>query len=203
MPNPTHARGFTLIEIMVALFIFAIMSVMSYRGLTAVLDSRDHLAQENRKWREVALTFARLDQDLSAALNRPVRDANGLVAASLVGKTELLGEDDAQLLFTRIGPYGQGGGLSAPQRCGYRLRGKLLEQLVWPSADAAPRALPNVNTVMADVAKIEFRYLDTAGLWETRWPQPGKNQALPSAVEVVVELGNGERVTRLFALPAS
>ena len=193
--------GFTLIEMLVALVIFALMSVMAYRGLTTVLESRDHLAQENRKWREVALLFARLEQDFAVLAKRPVRDANDLRAEPFVAKPEILGEDDAMLMFTRMGLSGQASPLAGPQRFGYRLRGNAIEQLVWPAPDAAPRTIPSVNTLLERVAAAEFRYFDREGKWQVRWPLPGGNMVYPAAVEVAIELQSGERVTRLFALP--
>lgn len=193
--------GFTLIEMLVALVIFALMSVMAYRGLTTVLESRDHLAQENRKWREVALLFARLEQDFAVLAIRPVRDTNGLRAEPFVAKPEMRGEYDAMLMFTRMGLSGYASSLAGPQRFGYRLRGDVIEQLIWPALDAAPRAIPAVNILLERVAAAEFRYLDSDEKWLLRWPLPGRNIVFPAAVEVTIELQSGERVTRLFALP--
>ena len=36
-------RGFTLIEIMTALLVLSLLALMSYRGLGAVLDAREHV----------------------------------------------------------------------------------------------------------------------------------------------------------------
>src|SRR4051812_16355559 len=55
----TRARGFTLIELMIALLILSIVALMSYRGLVAVLDAREHVAGETAKWRRVASFLAR------------------------------------------------------------------------------------------------------------------------------------------------
>ena len=42
-----RSRGFTLIEVLIALTIFAIMSALAYRGLTSILDARDRVAQRS------------------------------------------------------------------------------------------------------------------------------------------------------------
>ena len=165
------------------------------------MQSRDHLAQENRKWRAVAMLFARLEQDLALLAKRPVRDANDLSVAPFVGKPVVQGEHDALLMFTRMGLPEQASALSGPLRFGYRLRGAVVEQLLWPALDVAPQTVPTAHALLENVASMEFSYLDRAGLWHTRWPLPSADMAFPSAVQVVIELKSRERITRLFALP--
>lgn len=196
------SSGFTLLEILVALIIFALISIMTYRGLTTILQTRTHLAAENRKWREVAMLFARIDQDLSMLAKRPVREASNLTAPPFVAQPIAQGAQDAQLMFTRMGYPDQANALAGPMRCGYRLHGEAIQQLIWPAPDSAPRAVPVINTLLENVATVEFQYLDSAGAWHTRWPLPGNNMVFPAAVQVVLELKSKERVTRLFALPA-
>ena len=195
------SSGFTLLEILIALIIFSLMSVMAYRGLTSVLQSREHLAHENRKWRDVAMLFARMEKDLSMLAKRPIRDANDLPAATFVGKTTAPGAQDALLMFTRMGMLEQANTLAGPLRIGYRLRNETVEQLVWPVLDAAPRSQPSVNPLLQRVATIEIHYLDPTGAWHATWPLAGTNNDLPSAVELMIELKSKERITRFFALP--
>jgi general secretion pathway protein J len=193
--------GFTLVEILVALAIFAIMALAAFRGLSAMLDARAHIERENDKWRGVALFFARLENDLEAALNRPVRGAADLGLPALTGSATILGEDDTQLAFTRNGHAGQEGQLSAPQRVGYRLRGEALEMLAWSALDQAPRSRPEISLGLEGVTQFVLRYLDQTGNWQTQWPPPGQNTGLPAAVEATVTLRSGESIMRMFALP--
>ena len=195
------SSGFTLLEILVALIIFSLMSVMAYRGLTSVLQSRAHLAQENHKWRNVAMMFARLEKDFAQLAPRPIRDSSDLTAAPFVGKTNLQSDQDAQILFTRMGLPDQPNLLAGPLRFGYRLRENRIEQLVWPVLDAAPRSVPSVNILLEHVASIEILYLDQSGDWRSNWPLTTASSAFPSAVQVTLTLTSKERITRLFALP--
>ena len=194
-------RGFTLIEMLVALTIFALMSVLAYRGLTAVLETREHLTEDNRRWRDIALTLAQLEQDLNMVVDRPVRDSGDLQQPALVGDPNAIGANAAQLSLSRMGMAWQTGVPADVQRHGYRLASGTLEQLVWPVLDQAPHSVPEVHALLDGVRRFELRYLDGTGNWQPRWPLPGVAATLPAAVEVVLELEPGGRITRVFALP--
>jgi general secretion pathway protein J len=177
------------------------MSVLSYRGLTSVLQTRAHLTEDNRRWRDIALTLAQLEQDLGQAVERPVRDSGDLQQPALVGNPQATGANDAQLSFSLMGTAWQTGVLADVQRHGYRLNNGTLEQLVWPVLDRAPHSEPVVYALLERVSRFELRYLDDSGNWQPQWPLPGVTAALPRALEVVVELDGGAAVTRVFALP--
>ncbi|TCV83413.1 type II secretion system minor pseudopilin GspJ [Sulfurirhabdus autotrophica] len=199
--NVYTISGFTLLELLVAIAIFSVMSVVAYRGLNATLETRAHLLDDNRKWRELSLFFAQMKDSLTNVVNRPVRNNNNdLVLPAFAGKPEVIGEDDAQLVFTRIGLPGQLGSLGGLQRYGYRLREHNIEQLVWPVLDQAPRTQPAVFQVLPHVTSFVMRYLDKQGKWQSKWPVLGQNDVAPQAVEIRVGLQSGEQIVRLFAL---
>jgi general secretion pathway protein J len=193
-------RGFTLVEVLVALTIFALMSMLAYRGLTSVLETRAHLADDNRRWRDIALTLAQLEQDMSQAVSRPVRDSGGLLQPALLGNPQARA-DEALLGLSRMGSAWQSGVAADVQRHAYRLNNGTLEQLVWPVLDQAPLSAPQIHRLLERVARFELRYLDAGGNWQPRWPLPGVATVLPAALEVVLELDGGIIVTRVFVLP--
>lgn len=61
---PRQAGGFTLIELLVAVSLLAVLAVLSWRGLDAVLQSRDRLVQESNELRSLTLALSQLEEDL-------------------------------------------------------------------------------------------------------------------------------------------
>lgn len=189
-------RGFTLLEVLVAVAIFALLGTAGYSGLDAVLKARARLEDENRQWRAIALFWTRLGRDLDAFVERPVRLRGSAAQAAFLGEPSALGEYAAQLELTRLGAADAGP--LPPQRVAYRLRAGKVEWLRWPALDSGPRATPEVAVLLEDVAALEFAYRDRAGIWNPRWP-PVANMRQPDAVKVTLRLESGEVISRIYA----
>lgn len=209
MPRRHALRGFTLLELLVAIAIFAVMSGVSYRALTAVLESRERIDAEQRKWRTIALALARVEQDLGAIRVRPARDTGGVVQPPLVGVQVPRGSE-GHLAFSRAGHTSDAGLPGAPMRVGLRLRDGTLEHMAWPALDQAPRTEPIVSPLLEGISSIRLRYLDRAGQWHERWPSAATTPntidvaslIVPRAIELELALQSGERIRRVFALLA-
>ena len=193
------ASGFTLVELLVALAIFAIMSGFAYRGLTAMLESRQALERESRKWRDVSLAVGRIERDLAAALPRRAIGASGTPLAPL---SSSLDASSQGLALTRAGNALLENALSAPQRVAWRLRENRVERLTWGGVDAAPREEATATPILASASALAFRFLDPKSLeWRPTWSPPGTDEGLPAAVEVTLTLASGERIVRLIDMP--
>lgn len=203
-------QAFTLVELLVALAIFAIMALMSYRTLDSVFQTRQHLSSETARLRDVALLFARLDDDFVALLDRPARNADNLLDDALRLTALLPGADDATLVFTRSGFAGGTGQSAAPQRVGYRVKEDVLELVLWPSLDSAPRVAPRAYPALTGVREAKWRAMDGGGNWQNVWRSTPVSSSgatstfapslMPAALELSITLANGETFTRVFAL---
>jgi len=192
-----HQIGFTLVELLAALLVLSLLALMSYRGLGAVLDAREHVGGEADKWRRVAAFFARFQRDVELASPRPVREASG-TAPAWIGQP---GASTGPLLeFSR---FASPGSVDTPRRIGYRLddRGQI-ELWVWPGLDTAPNVQPVRYTVLSGVKKFEIDYLDASLAWVNAWPEPSGGALDPRAVRVRLTLASGEDLVRVFALAA-
>ena len=183
--------------------IFAIISGFAYRGLNAILDGREALAKESRKWRDVALAVGRMERDLAAVLARPALGASGTPLAPVSSVLESSASPEG-LALTRSGSPLAENALAAPRRIAWRLRGDTVERLQWAGVDAAPREEPTAVPILKSVTALAFRFLDQGGQWRSTWGLPGDAQTqLPDAVEVTFTLASGEKIVRLVDLPRS
>lgn len=210
--NAAKSRaGFTLIELLVALSIFAVLSLISYRALGGLFTTREQLNTESAKWRDLALFFARVENDLAAVINRPIRTADDRTAGALCLNAFTPVGNDATLSFTRVGFVDvamQQDATASPQRIGYRQKDASVEWMLWPTLDQGPRAVPQTYAAIDNIREAKWRALDRSNNWRGDWPpapatcaQPDKNvPPLPQALELTVTLNSGETVTRVFAM---
>lgn len=189
------ARGFTLIELLTALLILSLLALMSYLGLGAVLDAREHVRQESDKWRSVASFFARFEHDVYLAAPRPVRAATG-TAPAWRGQTDAtLGP---RLEFSR---FATAEGVDAARRLAFRLnKEQEIELWLWPGLDVAPGALPARYSVLSGVTRFDLQYLNADLGWVDVWPASVRDPPIPRAVRLRIVLASGEEIVRVFAL---
>jgi len=188
-------RGFTLIELLTALLILSALALMSYRGLGAVLDAREHVTRETDKWRRVAAFVARFERDVKLAAPRPVRSASGTAPAwrGIAGATS-----EPLLEFSRFASVE---GMDSARRLGYRLNDRQeIELWLWPGLDIAPGALPARYPVLADVTAFELHYLNANLAWMDGWPGSAADAPIPQAVRLRIVLASGEEIVRVFGL---
>ena len=197
-------RGLTLLEILVAITVFAIFSTMAYGGLLRLLDSRERVDAERVYWRNMSTAFVRIERDFSLARNRPVRqnDGNVIPGSAFLGQpTDPRALGDPNVEFTRGGILVPNGSTADLQRIGYRFVDNKLMRLAWPTLDRAPLTKPQTTPVLHDVDEFEMRFYQN-GAWIDRWPPLGAGSAtappLPSAVEITVALKGRGKYKRVF-----
>ncbi len=192
--NRLSTRGFTLLEILVALAIFALISAFSFRGLSLILDTRTRVTQETRKWQDLSRLSVRLQQDLSSVINRPIRNNGGTEIACFTGDANPIGEDAPLFAFTRLGLPGQTDKSQNLQRVGYRLRGTTLEMLSWTHLDQGMYERPVVDELLTGLASLNVQYLDAGNAWQNNWPMRYQSSLPPRAVKLTLVLTTGEKI---------
>ncbi|MDE2366547.1 MAG: type II secretion system minor pseudopilin GspJ [Betaproteobacteria bacterium] len=195
-----RSRGFTLIELLVALIILSLLALMSYRGLDAVLDSREYVKRETGKWRRVTLFLARFERDVRLAAPRPVRSGAEIIPAwhAKPGASQELASP--YLEFSRFGSTGR----EPARRVAYRLNDKQeIELWLWPGLDPAPHATPRRYPLLKGIKTLELHYLGSGRVWKDAWPDVAGSpvfagSSIPQAVRLRMVLVSGEEIVRIF-----
>ena len=207
-------RGFTLIELVVALFITTIIFAMGYSALSQALINRKQVDEQAARLSNVQQALRIMEQDFELLQPRPVRDLSGSgyqsplvlnqnlsAGTSSPGNAAASGNATQQGLayisFTR-GGWANPAGLprSELQRVSYLLRdGKLIRQHL-PELDTTGAVLVEERELLDQVEALSFRFMDDGLIWEDSWPTPiiarssahDLLRARPVAIEVTLKL---------------
>ena len=195
--------AFTLIEVLVALAIFGVMTVIAYQILGSTLSGAEMLGERMDRLKSVQRTIRQMDSDLMQAAPRPVRDILGDGYQAAVRSS--LGSEYA-LEVTH-------GGWSNPaslprgtlQRSAYRLEDGELVRYHWRVLDATANNEPIATVLLDDVDGLVFRYLLNDGEVTEQWPpinSPGPSgfRMRPRAVEIVLTLADEGEIRRIVEI---
>ena len=191
--------GFTLLELLVSLALFAIVSVIAYRGLQTTLAADAAARAQAERLARLQTLYNLLGRDLRQAVDRPVRDAFGERLPALDGRN-----DRIELSHTgRRNPAGLPRSLI--ERVAYVVEDGRLDRLSWNVLDRAQDSRPRRHALLEPVDGLALRYLDERGNWRDQWHGPDdlepSTPPLPRAIECVLDLGDRGRIRWLFELP--
>jgi general secretion pathway protein J len=187
--------GFTLIEILVAVLIFALLSAAAYGGVEALLRSRLALAERARALAQLQTCIGRLQRDLRQALPRPTLNGFGEPVPALLGQR-------ATIELTRAGLANPlGAARSRSEHLLWQLKDQQLLRQQYSVLDRAANSAPVSLPMLDQVSRIEFRYLD-GNDWRAQWPRPNTTSIhqLPRAVEVTITSERFGSIRRLVDL---
>lgn len=199
-------RGFTLIEVLVALALTALVAMMAYASLSAAISASESTRSDAERLQTVDRLFQILQRDISQAVLRPVSDGYGEIQPALRGGVV----DGELLLLTRAGwPNARQQLRSDLQRVRYRSTGDSLWRDYWEHTDIAPGVQPISTRVASGLPAIRMRFLgpgasssgSESSEWRDSWLTQSRADRLPLAVEVILELQAWGEIRRLLVLP--
>lgn len=201
-----NRRGFTLLELLVAVAIFTVLSAVGYGSLSTMVDIREQVTRSMDQLAELQMAITMLQRDVEQAMpKRGIRDEYGEAQPSMF--RHIAGTLDGALEFTR-GGYSNPGGLarSTSQRVAYQLRGDELVRHSWQVLDRVVDSEPYTAVVLRGVRSFTVQFLNDQDAWQESWPVQESREKLylrdqlPKGVKISLDVEGWGVIERLFVL---
>lgn len=195
-------KGFTLIELMVAIMIFSIIAVISYRTLSSLIATKDVVEAAQSKWGGISKTMNQMSVYCNRIVPLTVLDVDGSTLPAVLGRSKLSGNFDSQLEMTTSGFIGDlAYGSTPPKRIGFRYANGRLFLVIWPVLNRVPNTKPDMILLSTQVALFNVKYLYQDRQWYDSWPLSVSDYAnLPIAIKMHIKMNSGEEIDRQWAL---
>ena len=191
-------RGFSLIEILVALVIFAAMAAITWGALGQIARTRSALAAEQDRFALVVRTMSDLERDLRQAISRPLRGNYGEQVPALLGTTNRIELSRLGFANPRAEPR------SNIERVLYDIDNKKLRRGRYAVLDRAAGSVPTWRDMLDQVGEFRLRYLGNDGNWRDQWPpRETPPEDLPRAIELRLQLDDFGELRRVVGLPST
>jgi general secretion pathway protein J len=180
--------GFTLVEVMVALMIFAMIAAAGVAILSFSVRSQAATGAKLDDAAALGRTVSILSADLAQATNRPARDEGGTVRPAFAG-------DVASLSLVRLGWINvDAAPRSTAQKVAYRVASGTLERIAYPMVDGA-QPLP-AAAMLTRVKAVRLRYR-FRGAWSDRW-DGAQGVPIPDAADLTIVREDGTTWRQMF-----
>lgn len=197
----SRSKGFTLIEVLVAIAIFALLSALAYGSLGQSVLVQEALGDRMERTRDIQRAMRIITRDFLQLAPRPVRSELG---DRYNPSLSTAFESGFAVQLTRGGwmnpmtlPRG------TQQRAAYRLEDEELIRYHWNVLDyTLSNEIISVR-LLDEVQSVTFLFMQQNGEWIEQWP-PGNDLTDPSvlrlrprAVQIVLSLYDEGEITRI------
>ncbi|KTD64104.1 GspJ family T2SS minor pseudopilin variant LspJ [Legionella spiritensis] len=197
-----NKKGFTLLEVLIALVVFAILATITSSAMYYAFNTRSRVTIQADRLVTLQLAITLIERDVEQVTNRAVRGNEMRLFPTFIGK-------ENYMELTR-------GGLTNPNSTEKRSTMKRIailcdqHQLIrrsWPTLDSVTRENYEDKVLLQDVDRCQFGYLNKANDVLSEWhastlvgnksvPTP-----LPRAVRLNLSLSDWGQASFLFILP--
>jgi len=184
----------TLLELLIVIVIFTIVSTAAYSGLQNSLKAEENFSAAMKDLEAVQMSITLFQRDVMQLSPRTVRDAYGDYEPAIF----LV--DGKELVFTRGGNFSS---LKLDRteltRVAYSLQNEQLIRSYWRQLDSTQGDQPLGASLLRNVTGLQIRVLDQNGIWHLDWPLAGNDKM--RALEIKLEVRDWGEIRRLLPLP--
>jgi general secretion pathway protein J len=200
-------RGFTLLEVLLALAIFSVILVLLLSSFTGTERTREILTDRSRDFRQLRMSIDRIGSDLAGAFS-----STGIEATALISHEDTLsGKPAATLVFTAFVLPESGGPRPAGDIVKIKYYPKLNRDGTFLELYREESSLPLIeNMIPTREVRIVDRLLGfrvefpNGDEWTNEWPQGGRSKyTLPGKVAFILTASSGQEYRRVVSLPLS
>ncbi|PSU30228.1 type II secretion system protein GspJ [Photobacterium lutimaris] len=200
--NKSGQSGFTLLEVLVAIAVFAMLSLSAYQVMNGVQRSDAQSREHSERLKDIQRAMIMMDNDFRQVVARKVRNQGEAVSDRIFQSREyLLDSSSYGILFTRTGwqnpqqmfPRGEN------VKVGYRIVDEQLERVWFRYPDSVVGTEALVRGLLPGVEAMSFRFYSDK-TWLETWDKPA---ALPEGVMIKLTLEDYGDIERVYMLPTS
>ncbi|MEE1675167.1 type II secretion system minor pseudopilin GspJ [Agarivorans aestuarii] len=192
-------RGFTLLEMLVAIVIFALLTMAAYQVLQGVMRSDEISQRHGESLQALQRAMFFMQRDFTQLAPRSVRDETEEQRPLMMAEKYLLESDDMGIEMLVLGWRNPQSVIrrSHLQRVAYLLKDEKLIKRFYNHPDAVVGYEPREMVLLEDVEELNFRFHGSSG-WSQ---QVSDSNQLPRAVEVTLRHKDYGELRRVFLSP--
>lgn len=203
------SRAVTLVELMIAVSVLAMISVLIYSAFSGMRASRDGIQRIGDRYREGRIALARIARELSSAYisgHEPIDPSLKVQQTAFIATQgtpadrldfnsfayrrldrDVHESDQAEISYFGSPNPDENGVIDLARR-------------VSPVLDLEPKTGGRVDVLATDIDLFDLEFLDPlTGLWEERWDTTSaiaQENRLPLQVRIILVLNGGRRTNR-------
>lgn len=192
----SEQQGFTLLEVLIAIAIFSVVSLASFTIFDTVLRGDENSKIRSDRQNELQRAFLLMERDFTQIAKRSMR-VNGEAPSNSFLQTsdDSFLADEQAIAFVRNGWTNPG--LLLPrgdmQSVAYRVVDETLQRLHYNFVDAVVGQEPKIRPLISQVTNLTFEFYD-GSKWQEKW----SGSTLPQAIAIEIETEDYGFIRRQF-----
>lgn len=180
------SQGFTLIEVLVALMIFAVLGTLSSYAMQKLLQSYAHIKSDHKQWVKLDKVIYDINDHLKHFVRRPITAQDGRQFPAIIGQPDYL-------------EWSYASHAEIIKRQALLCKNQQLIRRDWVVLDTLNRNDYHETILIPNLSECRFRYLNrgnkVSGYWE---PNPKKS---PKGVALMLKWQHNQSLDIWFSMP--